>query len=237
MSGPVRTNLGNNANAGGYSSANGYIAGSHDVAFVGDPLVLLAGGMYLNYHSTTFAGGELRGQIRVATELPSTRFANLSVRGFVGAGDQVLIQGVSVSGAEPIRVLITAKGPSLTAFGVAGALANPRLGLYDSAGREIASNEDIGAVAAGTELAAIPGVPRNALESALVVVLPPGNYTAMVSSGTGTGIALLEVADLRTLAPAGLTVAAAGAGSPVRASAAASALELCEGLPLAVVAR
>lgn len=237
VSGPVRTNLGNNANAGGYSSANGYIAGSHDVAFVGDPLVLLAGGMYLNYHSTTFAGGELRGQIRVATELPSTRFANLSVRGFVGAGDQVLIQGVSVSGAEPIRVLITAKGPSLTAFGVAGALANPRLGLYDSAGREIASNEDIGAVAAGTELAAIPGVPRNALESALVVVLPPGNYTAMVSSGTGTGIALLEVADLRTLAPAGLTVAAAGAGSPVRASAAASALELCEGLPLAVVAR
>lgn len=225
VSGPVRTNLGNNANAGGYSSANGYIAGTHDVPFVGDPLVLLTGGMYVNYHSTTFAGGELRGQIRVSSELPSTRFANVAVRGFVGTGDQVLIQGISVSGAEPIRALITAKGPSLTAFGVTGALANPRLGLYDSAGREIASNEDVGTVAAGSELAAIPGVPRNAVESALVVVLPPGNYTAMVSSSSGNGIALLEVTDLRSLAPAGLIVAAA------------SALELCGGVPLAAATR
>ena len=44
-----------------------------------------------------------------------------------------------------------------------------------------------------------PGVPRNTVESALVVVLPPGNYTAIVTAAAGTGVALLEVNDLRTL--------------------------------------
>ena len=233
VSGPVRVNLGNNANAGAYSSANGYIAGSHDdVPFVGDPLVLLAGGMYLNYHSQTFTGGQLRGQITVSNETAGTRFHNLAARGFVGAAGQELIGGIVVGGTEPVRTLITAKGPSLAAFGVTGALANPRLTLYDSQGRQIAQNEDIGTVAAGSELARIPGVPTNTLEAALVVVLPPGNYTAVVSAGTGTGVALLETYDLRSL-PATVAIAANPATPPVRASAMAAvgptgnAVELC----------
>lgn len=233
VSGPVRTQLGNSATAGAYNSLNGHISGAHDIPYVGDPILLLTGGMYVNYHSATFSGGELRGQIRVSTEIPSTRFANLAVRGFVGTGDQVLIQGITVNGGEPIRALISAKGPSLSAFGLTGALANPRLGLYDSAGREIASNDDVGTIAAGSELASIPGMPRNSVESALVVVLPPGNYTAMVSAAAGTGIALLEVADLRTLAPV-ITVNAQSA-APARAAALAGTPELCDG-PLTTVA-
>ncbi len=197
VSGPVRTNLGNNAAAGGYSSTNGYIAGAHDMAFTGDPVALLKGDMYLNYHSTTFAGGQLRGQLSVSSETPSTRLVNTALRGFVGTGDQVLIGGFVVQGAEPVRVIVSAKGPSLSAFGITGGLANPRLALYDSAGRLIASNDDVGTLTAGSELAGITGVPRNAVESALVVVLPPGNYTAIVSATTGTGIALLEVTDIR----------------------------------------
>jgi hypothetical protein len=198
VSGPVVTGLGGPTVAG-YSLSNGHISGSFDVPYTGDPIRLLTGGTYLNFHSTTFAGGEVRGQVRATEEIPGTRFSNLAVRGFVGNGDQVLIQGITVNGPDPIRVLITARGPSLAAFGVAGALANPRLGLYDSAGREIAFSEDVGTVAAGSELASIPRVPTNALESVLLVVLPPGNYTAMISSATGTGIALLEVSDLRNL--------------------------------------
>ncbi len=198
VSGPVRTSLGNNANAGGYSSANGLISGRHEhLAFVGDPLVLLAGRMYLNYHSATFTGGELRGQIRVSSESPGTRLVNLAVRGFVGPGEQTLIGGFVVTGTEPVKVLAVAKGPSLTAFDVANALANPRLALFDSGGREIASNDDVGTVAAGSELAGLQGAPRHNLESALVVVLPPGNYTAQVTAATGTGISLLEVFDVR----------------------------------------
>lgn len=198
VSGPVVTALGAPTVAG-YSLANGHISGSFDIPYTGDPIKLLTGGAYLNFHSTTFSGGEVRGQVRASEEIPGTRFSNLAVRGFVGAGDQVLIQGITVNGPDPIRALITARGPSLTAAGVAGALANPRLGLYDSAGREIAFSEDVGTVPVGSELASVPRVPTNALESALLVVLPPGNYTAMVSSSSGTGIALLEVSDLRNL--------------------------------------
>jgi hypothetical protein len=200
VSGGVTHNLGNNPNAGIYSNTSGAIQGSFDGLFLGDPLALLRGGMYLNYHSAgTFSGGELRGQVTVADEIPGTRYINLAVRGFVGAGEQALITGIVVNGAEPVRTLITAKGPSLTAFGVTGVLANPRLTLHDSAGRQIATNDDVGTVATGSELASIPGVPRNTVESALVVVLPPGNYTAIVTAAAGTGVALLEVNDLRTL--------------------------------------
>ncbi|MEY4938840.1 MAG: hypothetical protein RIQ93_575 [Verrucomicrobiota bacterium] len=198
VSGPVRVNLGNSANAGGYTTANGHIAGTFDISYApGDPLLLLSGGAYLNFHSTTFAGGEGRGQVRVSNEIPSTRLSNLSVRGFVGTGEQVLIQGLTVNGPDPVRVLITAKGPSLTQFGIASALANPRVGLFDSGGRQIAFNDDVGVVPATSDLATIPGVPTNALESAMTVVLPPGNYTAIVSAAAGTGVALLEITDLR----------------------------------------
>lgn len=241
-SGPVVLNLGNNANAGGYSNANGHITGSFDIPAGNlDPFALLQGGLYLNFHSTAFGGGELRGQVWASDEVAGTRFSDTSVRGFVGTGDQVLIQGLTVNGPEPVRALITAKGPSLSAFGVAGVLANPRLQIFDAGGRQIAVNEDVGPIAAGSELAALPGVPANALEAALVLVLPPGNYTAVVSAATGTGIALLEVRDLRSVG-ASIAPAAAGPGALVqRAGGSAGApakatLELCGGVPLTVAA-
>jgi hypothetical protein len=239
VSGPVRTQLGTSATAGAYNSANGHISGNHDaVPYVGDPLLLLTGGMYINYHSQAFAGGQLRGQITVSNEIPSARYGNLSIRGFVGGGEQVLIGGLSISGTEPVRTLITAKGPSLAAFGVTGAVANPRLELYDSAGRMIASNDDVGTIPPGSELSRIPGVPANPVESALVVVLPPGNYTAQVSATSGTGVALLEINDLRSLSAAGITVGSLPGPAPQPASSLASAsksaLELCAAVPLAV---
>jgi hypothetical protein len=214
VSGPVAVNLGNSvnttfANGGSYSTANSHISGTFDIPFTGtvaDPVALLTGGTYLNFHSTTFAGGELRGQVRASDEIPSTRISNVSVRGFVGTDQQVLIQGVTVNGPEPVRVLATAKGPSLTQYGVTGVLANPRLAFYDSGGRQIAANDDVGTPTG--DLAGLVGVPTNSTESAMLLVLPPGNYTAIVSSGTAgaTGIALLEVTDLRN---AGFRVAAA----------------------------
>ena len=200
VSGGVVHNLGNNANAGIYSNASGSIQGAFDGAYLAPgegPVKLLTGGAYLNYHSTTFTGGELRGQVLPSTESPSSRLLNMALRGFVGTNDQVLIGGIVVAGPEPVRALITAKGPSLAAFGISGGLANPRLALFDSAGRQIAQNDDVGTPAAGSDLATTRGVPTNTVESALLVVLPPGNYTAIVSAATGTGIALLEVTDTR----------------------------------------
>lgn len=239
VNGPVNTQLGNNPAAGAYNSANGHISGTHDaVPYAGNPVELLTGQNYLNYHSQAFAGGQLRGQLRVSSETLSTRMGNLAVRSFVGAGEQVLIGGISIQGAEPVRVLITAKGPSLAAFGVTGAIPNPSLALFDSAGRQIAVNNDVGALAPGSELARIPNVPTNPLESALVVVLPPGNYTAQVSSAAGTGVALLEAYDLRNL-PATVAIAsldpvvpAASASRAFAAMGGKAAPELCEVTPL-----
>ncbi|MDP3070050.1 MAG: CHRD domain-containing protein [Opitutaceae bacterium] len=237
VSGAVNTSLGTSATAGAYNSTNGHISGSHEtVAYGGNPIELLTGLNYLNYHSQAFAGGQLRGQLTVSGETLNTRLGNLSVRGFVGTGEQVLIGGISVQGTEPVRVLITAKGPALAAFGVTGAIPNPRLALFSGA-TQIAANDDVGALVVGSELARIPAVPTNPLESALVVVLPPGNYTAIVSSAAGTGVALLEAYDLRnvptTVAIASLDpVSPAGGATRAVAAAARPAPELCVVTPL-----
>ncbi len=243
VSGPVVQNLGNSVTAAGYTNVNGYIDGSFDIPYGGDPIKLLTGGAYLNFHSTTFTGGECRGQVRTSEEIPSSRVINLSTRGNVGTGANVLIGGFSVLGPDPIRVLISAKGPSLSAYGVTGALADPFLQLFDSAGRQIAFNDNIGTVSAASELAAIPGAPTAASESALLLVLPPGNYTAQVSGVGGTsGIALLEATDLRILGPATGTATQVIASLPKnptpeqRRAALQRTLELCSGLPLAVAA-
>ncbi len=240
VSGGVVHALGNNANAGGYNTTNGFIDGTFDATYLGDPIKLLTGGAYLNFHSTTFTGGEVRGQVKASDETPSSRVINLSTRGNVGTGSNVLIGGFSVLG-DPIRVLISAKGPSLAAYGVTGVLADPQLQLIDSGGRLIAFNDNIGTVAPASELAAIPGAPSNPAESALLVVLPQGNYTAVVSGvGGTTGVALLEATDLRIIGPATGTATQVIAALPANATPEQRKAGLQRGLgtilPLAVTA-
>jgi len=227
ISGPVVTGLGAGTVAGYTNGSPGYYAGTFDLPYTGDPIKLLTGGAYLNFHTNVYGGGEIRGQVRASDEVPGSRLFSLSTRGFVGAGNQALIAGISIVGPEPVRLLITAKGPSLAAFGVTGALADPSLAIYDSTGRELAVNDNIGTPTAGSELATLPGVPRTAAESALLVVLAPGNYTAVVGGNGGTGIALLEATDVRivgsALAVASTVPTAPGGLTGVRAA----AVELC----------
>lgn len=235
VSGAVVTGLGAATVSGYTNGGGGFYNGSFDIPYTGDPIKLLTGGAYLNFHSNVYSGGETRGQVLPSEESAGSRVINLSARGQVGAGNQVLIQGFSVLGPEPLRVLVTAKGPSLSNFGVTGALSDPTLSLFDSAGRLIASNNDLGAIAVGSELSSIPGVPTNPLESALVVVLPPGNYTVVVGGNNGaTGIALVEVNDLRVLSASATPAITVAAGSPVKAKALSAGLELCSGVPLTV---
>ena len=67
---------------------------------------------------------------------------NLSARGFVSGGDNVLIGGFIISGTEPKTIVLRALGPSLSAFGVPDVLGDPVLSVYDSSHTLVATNDD-----------------------------------------------------------------------------------------------
>jgi hypothetical protein len=120
----------------------------------------------------------------------------ISTRGSVGTGDNVMIGGFIIDGSTTKKVIIRAIGPSLGASGVAGALGNPTLELHDSTGALLQSNDDW-RTNQEREILASHLAPTNDLESAIVVDLAPGSYTAIVSGvGGGSGIALVEIYDL-----------------------------------------
>ncbi len=131
---------------------------------------------------------------------------NISTRSFVQTQDNVMIGGFIVQGTEPKRVMVRAIGPSLTQYGVPDALADPTLELHDSTGALIASNDDwvttiIGGLITSNQVRDIMNsglAPGQRTESAMIVSLSPGNYTAIVR-GKGNivaGVALVEVYDL-----------------------------------------
>jgi hypothetical protein len=134
----------------------------------------------------------------------NSKLANISSRGFVDTGDNVMIGGLIAGGpgGYSARVLVRALGPSLTSSGVAGALANPTLELHDGNGATIATNDNWRMRPDGssqqTEIEATTIPPTNDLESALVRTLSPGNYTAIVrGKDNSTGIGLVEVYNLQ----------------------------------------
>ena len=75
-------------------------------------------------------------------ERANSRIANISTRGRVETGDNVMIGGFILGGDQPSQVVVRALGPSLTAHGIAGALANPTLELYNNHGTRIYANDD-----------------------------------------------------------------------------------------------
>lgn len=126
----------------------------------------------------------------------SARLANISSRGFVESGDNVMIGGF-IAGNQAMHVIVRAIGPSLTQFGVANALADPTLELHNSNGAVIAFNNDW----RDNEQIAIEGTgipPNDAKESAILATLAPGPYTAIVRGlNDTTGVGLVEVYNLQ----------------------------------------
>jgi hypothetical protein len=120
------------------------------------------------------------------------RLANISTRGFVGAGEQVLIGGFIVHDGGK-TVFIDAKGPSLAASGVTNPVHATRIDLHRGS-QVIASNSGWRNNANASEIMASGLAPTDDRESALQVALEPGSYTVIVSSGDGsTGIGLVEI--------------------------------------------
>jgi uncharacterized delta-60 repeat protein len=121
-----------------------------------------------------------------------TRVANISTRGDVATGDNVLICGAILGGTHPTEVLVRALGPSLTASGVVGALQDPTLTLHNSNGFLVGSNEDW-KDNQEADIRSTEAAPTDNREAAILSVLQPGNYTAVVrGKNNTTGIALVE---------------------------------------------
>jgi N-acetylneuraminic acid mutarotase len=122
------------------------------------------------------------------------KLGNISTRGNVRQGDNLMIGGFILSGSENLRVFLRARGPSLP---VAGTLADPMLELRDANGNLRAANDNWRSDQE-TAIAATDFAPTNDSESAIIQMLPAGAYTALVSGANGsTGIAIVEAFAMR----------------------------------------
>jgi len=124
----------------------------------------------------------------------NSELVNMSTRGSVGLDDDVLITGFIVGDVGSTTVIVRALGPSLASSGVTGVLSDPTLTIYDSTGSVIATNDNWQADANAINVQRNGLAPPNPSESALVLHLPAGAYTAIVRGvDGGTGVALAEV--------------------------------------------
>ncbi len=124
------------------------------------------------------------------------RPVNVATRARVQTGDNILIGGFVIAGTRPRRVIVRAIGPELTGRGVAGALQDPVLTIVNAQGVNVAVNDNWKDTQAA-EIAGTPFAPTDDRESAVVLTLDPGAYTALVTGKNGTtGVALVEVYDL-----------------------------------------
>ena len=121
------------------------------------------------------------------------RVANISTRGKVETGDDVMIGGFILTSPIPSKVIIRALGPSLTSLGVKGALQDPSLELYDSSGTMLGANDNWRS-AQEFDIEATSVAPTDDREAALVMTLNPGAYSTVVrGANSSSGVALVEV--------------------------------------------
>ena len=180
-------------------------------------LTTLAPGIYTMQVADNGGQGVALAEVYDASDNPQSeyqRLVDISTRGPVTAGEGVLIGGFMVTGNSPKKVLVRGVGPGLTAYGVPNALADPLLTVYNAAGVALAQNDqwetsaplttaqtgasptDLSAAFASTSAFALA---HGSKDAALIVVLAPGAYTAVVSGvGGQTGVALVEVYEIPT---------------------------------------
>jgi hypothetical protein len=127
----------------------------------------------------------------------SPRLSNVSARNFAGSGGETLIAGFSITGNTAKRVLIRAVGPTLGLFGVAGAIADPKLEVYAGSNR-IAENDNWSAsLASAFSSVGAFGLTAGSRDSALEISLNPGGYTVHVTPASGSGgEVLIEIYEL-----------------------------------------
>jgi len=126
---------------------------------------------------------------------PEVPLTNISTRGLVQTGANVMIAGFIIQGTAPQTLVISATGPSLAPFGVSNFLAQPTLTLVRSSDQSIiATNVGWQTASNASAISATGFAPGNPAESAMLVTLDPGAYTAIVQGGGGgTGVSVVGV--------------------------------------------
>ena len=217
-----RSNFIPNVCTGAYTGTFHWVGADGDSVlgtFVGQIIPTATPGLFDNSETSTVTGGTgrfvgasgiqtLTGQVNFGTasfvlpfqgtlKLATPRLANVSSRGVVQTGNNVMIAGFIMNGGEAAttRVLVRSLGPSLAGAGIQGALADPTLDLRNANGVSVAFNNDWQDNAAQAALITATGLPpQNPREAAIVAALAAGPHTAIVAgNGGGTGVTLLEV--------------------------------------------
>jgi YVTN family beta-propeller protein len=126
---------------------------------------------------------------------PTRPLINISTRGNVLTGNDVMIGGFVITGSGPQTVAIVGTGPSLAQFGITNPLLNPTLTLVRSSDQSVvATNDDWGSASNASQVQASGFAPSDPAESAILVTLQPGAYTAILSGvGNTTGVGVVAV--------------------------------------------
>jgi hypothetical protein len=128
-------------------------------------------------------------------QLADSQLANISTRGFVQSGSNVMIGGFILGGGSNTQVIVRGVGPSLGQFGLSPVLVDPTLELHDGNGALLISNDDWQTdPASAAQLSARGLAPQDPKESGIFASLPPGAFTAILAGKNGgAGIGLVEI--------------------------------------------
>jgi hypothetical protein len=184
-----------------FAGAFALVATSRDAVI----LTTLQPGSYTAQVGSAIAGGSGVALVEVYdvdlnadADATGRRLVNLSTRGQVGTGANIMIAGIVVTGPSSRRILIRGIGPALAGFGVGGVLADPQLTVLNG-NTVVASNDDWSTQTATSEISASAlrvgafALTAGSYDAALLVTLPPGNYTVQLSGVSNTsGVALIE---------------------------------------------
>lgn len=175
---------------------NGYRPAVGDVFTIVEQQSLSGSFSQIQVEGSTVRANYASGAVTITVTSVADALLNISTRARVRAGEQSLIGGFIITGAEPKRVIIRAIGPSLSSRGVAGALADPALQLFDAAGEPMLFNDNW-KDSQEKEIEETGLAPSADAEAAIVTTLEPRSYTAVVRGRDNTaGIGLVEVYDL-----------------------------------------
>ncbi len=173
-----------------------FAAGSRDAATVAS----LTAGLYsLRVTPNSGDAGVVLAEVYGAGPGATARITNLSTRARVGGGAGELIAGIIVSGSGPRQVLIRVVGPTLAAYGLPTALADPRFSIRNVDGQTLLENDqwsdapNLAAIRTATRTAGAFELPLGSSDAAALVYLMPGVYTCVASARAGeSGIVLIE---------------------------------------------